>query len=104
MEYDAKVLAWEGAKEAEKQAGGSEDLKTKICGAQMMAMGMGSSYVAPMIANLGMTDTVKALDLDSFSISIAVPQYENGYAISIKIPALSQFLGGMLDVPAQPPK
>ena len=104
LEYDAKVLAGEGAKEAEKKAGGSEDLKTKISGAQMMAMGMGSSYVAPMIANLGMTDTVKALDLDSFSISIGVPQYENGYAISIKIPGLSQVLGGMLDAPAQPPK
>ena len=51
-----------------------------------------------------MTDTVKALDLDSFSISIGVPQYENGYAISIKIPGLSQVLGGMLDAPAQPPK
>ena len=104
MEYDAKVLAGEGAKEAEKTAGGSEDLKTKISGAQMMAMGMGSSYVAPMLANFGMTDTVKALDLDSFSISIGVPQYENGYAISIKIPGLSQVLGGMLDAPEQPPK
>ena len=104
LEYDAKVLAGEGAKEAEKKAGGSEDLKTKISGAQMMAMGMGQQMVAPMIANFGMTDTVKALDLDSFSISIGVPQYENGYAISIKIPGLSQVLGGMLDAPAQPPK
>jgi hypothetical protein len=90
-------------KKQKKKAGGSEDLKYKISGAQAMAMGMGSSYVAPMIANFGMTDTVKALDLDSFSISIGVPQYENGYAISIKIPGLSQVLGGMLDAP-QPPK
>ena len=104
LEYDAKVLAGEGAKEAEKKAGGSEDLKTKISGAQMMAMGMGQQMVAPMIASFGMTDTVKVLDLDSISISIGVPQYENGYAISIKIPGLSQVLGGMLDVPAQPPK
>jgi hypothetical protein len=104
LEYDAKVLAGEGAKEAEKKAGGSEDLKTKISGAQMMAMGMGQQMVAPMIASTGMTDTVKALDLDSISISIGVPQYENGYAISIKIPGLSQVLGGMLDAPAQPPK
>jgi hypothetical protein len=104
LEYDAKVLAGEGAKEAEKKAGGAEDLKTKISGAQAMAMGMGSSMVAPMISSFGMIDTVKALDLDSFSISIGVPQYENGYAISIKIPGLSQVLGGMLDAPAQPPK
>ena len=104
LEYDAKVLAGEGAKEAEKKAGGAEDLKTKISGAQAMAMGMGSSMVAPMIASFGMTDTVKVLDLDSISISIGVPQYENGYAISIKIPGLSQVLGGMLDAPAQPPK
>ena len=104
LEYDAKVLAGEGAKEAEKKAGGSEDLKTKISGAQMMAMGMGQQMVTPMIDSFGMTETVKALDLDSFSISIGVPQYENGYAISIKIPGLSQVLGGMLDAPAQPPK
>ena len=104
LEYDAKVLAGEGAKEAEKKAGGSEDLKTKISGAQMMAMEMGQQMVAPMIESFGMTDTVKVLDLDSISISIGVPQYENGYAISIKIPGLSQVLGGMLDAPAQPPK
>lgn len=41
----------------------------KISGAQQMAMGMGSQMVAPMIAQMGFDDTIKALDLDSISIS-----------------------------------
>ena len=103
LEYDAKVLAGEGAKEAEKKAGGSEDLKMKISGAQQMAMGMGSQMVAPMIATMGFADTIKALDLDSISISLGVPKYHNGYAISIKIPGLSSVLGGMLEQAAGQP-
>ncbi len=103
LEYDAKVLAGEGAKEAEKMTGGAEGLKTKISGTQQMAMGMGQNMVAPMIGQFGMTDTVKALDLDTISISLGVPKYQNGCAISLKIPGLSQVLGGMLDAAPQMP-
>ena len=68
-----------------------------------MAMGMGQNMVAPMIGQFGMTDTVKALDLDTISISLGVPKYQNGCAISLKIPGLSQVLGGMLDAAPQMP-
>jgi len=102
LEYDAKVLAGEGAKEAEKMSGGAEGLKTKISGTQQMAMGMGQSMVAPMISGFGMTDTVKVIDLDCISISLGVPQYQHGYAISLKIPGLSKVLSGILDAPQQP--
>ena len=100
LEYDANVLAGEGAKEAEKISGGSEGLKTKIAGYRQMAMGMVQGMVVPMINSFGMTDTAKVLDLDTISISLGVPQYENGYAISIKLPGLTKVLETILSAPA----
>ena len=41
IEYDAKVLAGEIAKKAEKQTGGLEGLKAKISQTKQMAMGIG---------------------------------------------------------------
>ena len=100
LEYDANVLAGEGAKEAEKMSGGSEGLKTKVAGYQQMAMGMVQGMIVPMIASFGMTDTAKVLDLDYISISLGVPKYENGYAISLKLPGLTKVLEGILNAPA----
>lgn len=70
----------------------------------MMALGIGQSMVASMMDGFGMTDIIKELDFYSISLSIGVPIYQNGYAISIKIPGFSQVLGRMLDVQAQPGK
>ena len=100
LEYDANVLAGEGAKEAEKMSGGSEGLKTKVAGYQQMAMGMVQGMIIPMIGQIGMTDTAKVLDLDYISISLGVPRYENGYAISLKLPGLTKVLEGILNAPA----
>ena len=100
LEYDANVLAGEGAKEAEKISGGSEGLKTKIAGYRQMAMGMVQGMVVPMINSFGMTETAKVLDLDTISISLGVPQYENGYAISLKLPGLTKVLENILNAPA----
>ena len=100
LEYDANVLAGEGAKEAEKISGGSEGLKTKVAGYQQMAMGMVQGMIVPMLGNFGMTDTAKVLDLDYISISLGVPKYENGYAISLKLPGLTKVLEGVLNAPA----
>lgn len=102
LEYDANVLAGEGAKEAEKMTGGADSLKNKISGTQQMAMGMTQQMIAPMIASFGMTDTVKAIDLDCISISIGIPKYQHGFAISLKIPGISKVLAGILDGPQQP--
>ena len=96
IEYDANVLAGEGAKEAEKQTGGAEGLKAKISQSQQMAMGMGQGMIIPMLTQLGMADTVKVIDLDCISISLGVPKYKTGYAISLKLPGLSKVLGDML--------
>ena len=96
LEYDANVLAGEGAKEAEKMSGGSEGLKNKVAGYQQMAMGFVQGMIVPMINGIGMTDTAKVLDLDYISISLGVPKYENGYAISLKLPGLTQVLGKVL--------
>ena len=102
LEYDANVLAGEGAKEAEKLTGGAEGLKTKIIGTQQIAMGMSQQMIAPMIDSFGMTETVKVMDLDTISISLGVPKYQHGYAISLKIPGISKVLGGILDAASQP--
>ena len=77
-------------------SGGSEGLKNKIAGYQQMAMGMVQGFIVPMIENFGMTDTAKVLDLDYISISLGVPRYENGYAISLKLPGLTQVLEKVL--------
>ena len=100
LEYDANVLAGEGAKEAEKMSGGSEGLKTKVAVSRQMAMGMVKEMIVPMIDGFGMIDTVKSLDLDYISISLGVPRYENGYAISLKLPGLTKVLEGILNAPA----
>ena len=96
LEYDANVLAGEGAKEAEKMSGGSEGLKNKIAGYQQMAMGMVQGMIVPMINTFGVADTAKVLDLDYISISLGVPKYENGYAISLKLPGLTKVLEKVL--------
>ena len=96
LEYDANVLAGEGAKEAEKMSGGSEGLKNKIAGLQQTAMGMVQGMIVPMIDSFGMTETAKVLDLDYISISLGVPRYENGYAISLKLPGLTKVLEKVL--------
>ena len=41
MDYDAKVLAEEGAKEQEEQVGGTDELKETIIRTQKMIVGMG---------------------------------------------------------------
>ena len=96
LEYDANVLAGEGAKEAEKMSGGSEGLKNKVAGYQQMAMGFVQGMIVPLINQLGMVDTAKVLDLDYISISLGVPKYENGYAISLKLPGLTKVLEKVL--------
>ena len=78
LEYDANVLAGEGAKEAEKQTGGAEGLKTKIAGTQQ-------------------------INLDLITISLGVPSYKNGYAISLKLPGLTQVFADILNAPPQQP-
>jgi len=103
LEYDAKVLAGEGAKEAEKATGGSEGLKNKITGTQQMAMGTVQGVVVPMLTTFGIIETVKVLDLDCITISLGVPKYENGYAISLKLPGFTKVLTDILNAPPQQP-
>ena len=100
LEYDAKTLAGEGAKEAEKMSGGAEGFKSRIIATQQIATGMANSVIAPIIAGYGLIDKIKVIDLDSISISLGIPQYQHGYAISFKIPGLSNFLETILN--AQP--
>ena len=61
-----------------------------------MAMGMVQGMIVPMINNFGMTETAKVLDLDYISISLGVPKYENGYAITLKLPGLTKVVEDIL--------
>ena len=95
LEYDAKILAGEGAKEAERMYGGSENLKPQIRGVQQSIIVLVKQYIVPIISDI--KDTVKATDLDKISISLSVPKYKNGLALSLKIPGLSKVLDEMLE-------
>ena len=55
------------------------------------------SFIVPYISSLGMRETEKATDLDKISISLSVPKYQNGLALSLKIPVLSKVLDEMLE-------
>ena len=90
-------MAGEGAKEAEKMVGGSENLKSKIRGVQQSTIVLVKQFIVPFISGLGMKDAVKATDLDKISISLSVPNYKNGLALSLKIPGLSKVLDEMLE-------
>ena len=97
LEYDAKILAGEGAKEAERMYGGSEKVKSKISGIQQSTVGIVKQMIVPMISNFALEEKVKATDLDKISISLSVPKYKNGLALSLKIPGLSKVLDEMLE-------
>jgi len=85
------------AKEAEKQTGGAEGLKTKIAGTQQMAIGFVQGMLVPMLTSFGMADTAKVLNLDLITISLGVPSYKNGYAISLKLPGLTKVFADILN-------
>ena len=93
VEYDAKILAGEGTKEAEE----IEKLKSKVRETQLMTIGIVKNYIVYFISCLGLKDEVKATDLDKISISLSVPKYKNGLALSLKMPGLSKVLDEMLD-------
>ena len=78
MEYDAKVLAEKGVKEAGKTI---YDLATFI-----------PVLIYQLIEALGLIEFSFLFNSDSISINIGVPKYQNGYYISIKIPGLAHAL------------
>ena len=71
---ETELKAYHLSEEAEKMTEGAEDLKAKISGTLQIAMGMGQLMIAPMIAGFGIIDTIKAIDLDTISISLGVPK------------------------------
>ena len=97
LEYDAKVLAGEGTKEAERMTGGEEGLKTKITETQQYTIGMVQQLLVPMIINCGMTDFVKSIDFDCITIILGLPKYQIGLAFSLNFPGLTQVLEGLID-------
>lgn len=103
LEYDAKVLAGEGAKEAEKAVGGADGLKQQIGNMRQTAMGFIQGMFIPMMMQFGIIDTIKGINLDAISISLGVPKHKNGYAISLKFPGLTKLVETVLNSPPQMP-
>ena len=62
-----------------------------------MTIGIVKQMIVPMISNFELKEVVKATDLDKISISLSVPKYKNGLALSLKIPGLSKVLDEMLE-------
>ena len=57
---------------------------------------MGPQFVKPHLEALGGVEPLKSTNIDSISISVGVPKYQNGFAIVIKIPGLSKVVGDLL--------
>ena len=97
IEYDAKILAEEVIKNKEIEYGGEKKLKENIIGTQRMSIEMFQGIVIPMLQSFNLTDAIKSTDLDNISISLTVPKYKNGLALSLKIPELSKTLDELFD-------
>ena len=96
LEYDAKVLAGEGEKAAEKHAGGAAGLQQQLTNYQQMVKTMGPQMVKPMLQNFGAVEPLKSTNIDVLSVSVGIPKYQNGFAVVVKIPGLSKVVGDLL--------
>lgn len=96
FEYDAKVLKGEGEKSVEKLPGGAEGFKRQLSGYHGMATGAGQQMVKPAVEGMGLTATLKSLNLDTISIAAGVPKYQNGLALVLKLPGVSSVLEELL--------
>ena len=96
FEYDAKVLKGAGDKAVEKLPGGQEGFKKQLSGYHDMAKNAGTQMAKPAIENMGFGDSLKALNLDSFSVAGGVPKYSNGLALVLRIPGLTKVVEEIL--------
>ena len=96
IEYDAKTLAGEGNREAERMTGNEEKLKSKISETQKSYFSLVQNFIVPFIQSIGMTESGKAIDLDKISLSLSVPKYQSGLALSLRIPGITKLLEEML--------
>ena len=96
FEYDAKVLKGAGDKAVEKLPGGQEGFKKQLSGYHDMAKNAGPQMAKPAIENMGFGDSLKALNLDSFSVAGGVPKYSNGLALVLRIPGLTKVVEEIL--------
>ena len=96
FEYDAKVLKGAGDKAVEKLPGGQEGFKKQLSGYHDMAKNAGTQMAKPAIENLGFGNSLKALNLDSFSVAGGVPKYSNGLALVLRIPGLTKVVEEIL--------
>ena len=104
IEYDAKILAGKEIKNGGINDGGIEGPKAKIIPFQQMSIGMFQTMGIPMLQSFNLTDAIKSTDLDNISISLTVPKYKNGLALSLKIPELSKTLDELFDNYENPKK
>ena len=96
FEYDAKVLKGAGDKAVEKLPGGQEGFKKQLSGYHDMAKNAGTQMAKPAIETMGFGDSLKALNLDSFSVAGGVPKYSNGLALVLRIPGLTKVVEEIL--------
>jgi hypothetical protein len=61
-----------------------------------MALGMGQSFIKPAVSSMGFDGPLKTINLDTITIAAGVPKYQNGLALSIKIPGLTKVVEEIL--------
>lgn len=96
LEFDSKVLKSEGDKAVENLPGGAEGIKQQIGGMHHIAIGSGQQFIKPAVESMGFGPALQAINLDKIIIATGVPKYENGCALVLSIPGLSQVLGEIL--------
>ena len=97
IEYDAKTLAGKEIKNGGINDGDEKKHKENFIGYRKIFFGMFQTMGIPMLQSFNLTDAIKSTDLDNISISLTVPKYKNGLALSLKIPELSKTLDELID-------
>lgn len=92
LEFDSSVLN----KSTESFPGGTAGFKAKLGGFHQMALGMGQSLIKPAVSSMGFDGPLKTINLDTITIAAGVPKYQNGLALSIKIPGLTKVVEEIL--------
>ena len=96
FEYDANVIKGEIEKNVENIQGGKDGFKIQVHVFNEQAIKVVQQMVRPILDGMGLTSTIKSLNLDNISFSIGVPKYQHGLALVLKFPGLTYVLEELL--------
>ena len=71
-------------------------MKEQVAQVRTQIQYLGTQMIKPAVEGMGFTNILKALNLDTISIAVGVPKYQNGAALVINLPGLSTILDDIL--------